>query len=120
MPHKMETGTKPSVLNLSVLFCQCAVQKATANVDTKDVKYASSVTKGFRGIFVGIPQHQKGYPVYVPITWKQFLHMTFYLTKYFLLNYHTHQVRIQRPLLFDEQSHIFFMLHHLMKKMATL
>ena len=26
--------------------------------------------KGFRGIFVGIPQHQKGYLVYVPITRK--------------------------------------------------
>ena len=24
--------------------------------------------KGFRGIFVGIPQHQKGYLVYVPST----------------------------------------------------
>ena len=26
--------------------------------------------KGFCGIFVGIPQHQKGYPAYVPITIK--------------------------------------------------
>ena len=26
--------------------------------------------KGFRGIFVGIPQHQKGYLVYVPSTRK--------------------------------------------------
>ena len=26
--------------------------------------------KGFRGIFVGIPEHQKGYLVYVPITRK--------------------------------------------------
>ena len=26
--------------------------------------------KGFRGIFVGIPQHQKGYIVYVPCTRK--------------------------------------------------
>ena len=26
--------------------------------------------KGFRGIFVGIPQHQKGYLVYVPSTIK--------------------------------------------------
>ena len=28
------------------------------------------VQKGFRGIFVGIPQHQKGYLVYVPSTRK--------------------------------------------------
>ena len=26
--------------------------------------------KGFRGIFVGIPEHQKGYLVYVPSTGK--------------------------------------------------
>ena len=26
--------------------------------------------KGFRGIFVGIPEHQKGYLVCVPNTWK--------------------------------------------------
>ena len=26
------------------------------------------VQKGFRGIFVGIPQHQKGYLVYIPST----------------------------------------------------
>ena len=29
--------------------------------------------KGFRGIFVGIPQHQKGYLVYVPSTRKLIL-----------------------------------------------
>ena len=29
--------------------------------------------KGFRGIFVGIPQHQKGYLVYVPRTRKVIL-----------------------------------------------
>ena len=29
--------------------------------------------KGFRGIFVGIPEHQKGYLVYVPSTRKVIL-----------------------------------------------
>ena len=33
-PHKLETGTKPSVSNIRVLFCPCVVQKATANIDT--------------------------------------------------------------------------------------
>ena len=32
-PHKLATGTKPSVSNLSFLF-PCVVQKATAHVDT--------------------------------------------------------------------------------------
>ena len=30
----------------------------------------SSSTKGFRGIFFGIPKHQKGYLLYVPFTRK--------------------------------------------------
>ena len=34
-PHKLETGTKPSVYHLRVLFCQCVVRKATAHVETK-------------------------------------------------------------------------------------
>ena len=31
-PFKLAAGTKTSVSNLCVLFCPCAVQKATANV----------------------------------------------------------------------------------------
>ena len=34
-PHKMATGTKPSVSHLRVLFCPCFVRKATAHVETK-------------------------------------------------------------------------------------
>ena len=30
-PHKLETGTKPSVSNPHVLFCTCVVLKATCN-----------------------------------------------------------------------------------------
>ena len=39
----------------------------------KDVKHASPSTEGFCGIFVGIPQHQKGYLVYVTSTRKVIL-----------------------------------------------
>ena len=67
-PHKMATGTKPSVLHLRVSFCQCVVRKATAHVETKTLNMRHQAQKGFRGIFVGIPQHQKGYLVYVPST----------------------------------------------------
>ena len=49
-----------------VLFCPCVVWKATAHVDTKTLNMRHQAQKGFRGIFVGIPQHQKGYLVYVP------------------------------------------------------
>ena len=70
MSHKLATGTKPSVSHLRVLFCPCVVRKATANVETKELNIRHQAQKGFRGIFVGIPEHQKGYLVYVPITRK--------------------------------------------------
>ena len=62
-PHKLATGTKPSVSRLRVLFCPCVVRKATAHVDTKTVNMRQQAQKGFGGIFVGIPEHQKGYLV---------------------------------------------------------
>ena len=70
MTHKLATGTKPSVSHLRVLFCPCVVQKAPAHVDTKTLNIRHQSQKGFRGIFFGIPEHQKGYLVYVPSTRK--------------------------------------------------
>ena len=69
-PHKLETGTKPSVAHLRVLFCPCVVQKAKAHVETKTLSIFHQAQKGFRGIFVGIPEHQKVYILYVPSTRK--------------------------------------------------
>ena len=62
-PHKLATGTKPSVSNPLVLFCLCVVQKATAHVDTKALNMRHQSQKWFHGVLVGIPQHQKGYLV---------------------------------------------------------
>ena len=56
-PHKLATGTKPSVSHLRVLFCPCVVLKAKAHVETKALNMRHQAQKGFRGIFVGIPQH---------------------------------------------------------------
>ena len=53
-----------------MLFCPCVVRKATANVETKTLNMRHQAQKGFRGIFVRIPEHQKGYLVYVPSTRK--------------------------------------------------
>ena len=64
-PHKMATVTKPLVSHLRVLFCPCVVQKSTAHVETT-LNMCRQAQKGFRGIFLGIPQHQNGYLVYVP------------------------------------------------------
>ena len=69
-PHKLATGTKPPVSHLRVLFCPCVVRKATAHVKKKALKIRHQVQKGFCGIFVGIPEHQKGYFVYVTSTRK--------------------------------------------------
>ena len=69
-PQKLATGTKPSVSHLRVLFCPCVVRKATAHVETQTLNMRHQTQKGFCGIFVGIPQHQKGYLVYVPSTRK--------------------------------------------------
>ena len=69
-PHKLATGTKPSVSYLRVFFCPCVVRKATAHIETKTLNMRHQAQKGFRGIFVGIPQHQKGYLVYVYSTRK--------------------------------------------------
>ena len=69
-PHKLATGAKPSVSHLRVLFCSCVVRKATAHVEKKALNMRHQAQKGFCGIFVGIPEHQKGYLVYVPSTRK--------------------------------------------------
>ena len=67
---KLATGTKPSVSHLRVLFCPCVVRKATAHVETKTLNMHHQAQKGFHGIFVGIPEHQRGYLLYVPSTRK--------------------------------------------------
>ena len=53
-----------------MLFCPCVLWKATAHVETKALNMRHQAQKGFRGIFVGIPQHQQEYFVYVPSTRK--------------------------------------------------
>ena len=55
-PHKLATGTKPSVSHLRVLFCPCVVQKATAHVEAKTLNMHHQAQKGFRVIFVCIPR----------------------------------------------------------------
>ena len=58
-PYKLATCTKPSVSHLRMLFCTCVVWKATANVVKQALNMRHQAQKGFCGIFVGIPQHQK-------------------------------------------------------------
>ena len=46
-PHKLATGTKPSVSHLRVLFCPRVVRKANAHVETKALNMRHQVQKGF-------------------------------------------------------------------------
>ena len=62
-PHKLARVTKPLLSSLRSLFCPCVVRKDTARVGTKALTMSHQAKKGFRGIFVGISQHKKGYLV---------------------------------------------------------
>ena len=68
-PHKLATGTKPSISYLRVFFSY-VVRKAMAHVETKTLNMCHQAQKTFRGIFAGLPKHQKYYLVYVPSTRK--------------------------------------------------
>ena len=70
IPYKLATGMKTSISHLRVLFCPCVVPKSTAHVGTKAFHICQQAQKDFNGIFVGIPQHQKGYLVCEPRKWK--------------------------------------------------
>ena len=65
---KLAAGTKTFLSRLCVLFFPCVVQKATAHFNKKALNMRCQAQKGFYGIFSGIPQHQKGYLLYVPST----------------------------------------------------
>ena len=54
-PHKLSTGTKPSVTHLCVLFYPCVVRKSMAHVETKTLNMCHQAQKVFCVIFVGIP-----------------------------------------------------------------
>ena len=58
-PHEISTGKKPSVSNPRVLFCPCVVQNSTSHVETNALNMCHQPQKGFRGIFILIPQHKK-------------------------------------------------------------
>ena len=89
MTHKLATGTKPSVSHLHVLFFPCVVRKSTAYIETKTLNMRHQAQKGFRGIFVGIPQHQKGYLVNVPSTRKVISLYGVVFDEIFLVHCHT-------------------------------
>ena len=74
----------------------------------------------FRGIFIGIPQHQKGYLVYIPITCKIVsTHGAVFDETFSSALEYTHHVFIQRHSLCDHQSRIIRTLHHIMRRVPS-
>ena len=84
-PFQFATGMKPSVSHSRVLFCPRVVIKATAHVDKKALNMRHQAQKGFRGIFIRITQHQKGYLVYILSTRKIISSFDVVLMKYILV-----------------------------------
>ena len=119
-PHKLETGKKPSVTNLRILFFPCAVRKATAHIETKALTMRHQSQNCLWGILFGITQHQKGYLIYIPSTRKLFSSHDVIFDNFFIVSYHTRHVHIQRQLRRDQQYCKFHTLHHLISKLAIL
>ena len=71
-PHKMATDTKLSVSKPSILLCLCVVTNSTAHAYKRLLNMRHQSQNIFCGIFIGIPQHHKGYLFYVPSTQKIF------------------------------------------------
>ena len=95
-PYKLATGMKPSVSHLRVLFCPCVLRKAMAHVEKNTLNMRHQAQKGFCGIFVGIPQHQKGYLVYVPSNRKVISSYNVMFDESFLVHCHTCHDRMQK------------------------
>ena len=88
-PFKIVADKETSLSNLIVLFCPYVVRKATTHVGTKALNMRHQAQKGFCGIFIGIPQHQKGYLVYIPHRRNiiSSYSVVFYESLYILLSY---------------------------------
>ena len=117
---KLTTVKKPPVSHLCVLFCLCVVRKATAHVDTKSLNMRHQWKEVFCGIFVGIPQHQKGYLVYVPHTRKILYSYDVVFYEIFLVSWHKHHNHMKKQCLHNRLCHIHIMLHHQGKKTGAI
>ena len=58
-PYKLATCTKTFSITFTRVIFPCVVQKATSHIGKKALNMRQQAQKVFRGIFVGIPQHQK-------------------------------------------------------------
>ena len=59
-PFELMHGENPPVRQLRTLFCPVIVKKHTAMKDKKVVNMRNQAQKGYRGVFVGMPENQEG------------------------------------------------------------
>ena len=78
-PHKLTTGTKPSVSHLRVLFCPCVVRKYTAHVDTKTLNMRHQAQKGFAVSSLVFQSIKKDILCTYPVQERYYLHTMLYL-----------------------------------------
>ena len=96
------------------------VKNKTVHVDTKVLNIFHQSQNCFQYILIGIPQHQKGYLLYVTITRKMVSSHDVVFEKTFLVCQHTRHIYIQRHLQRNQKSCIFHILHNTMKELVTL
>ena len=82
-PFKLSTGMKPSISHLSVLIFPFVVRKYTSHVGTNALNMRHRWQKVFRGIFVGIPQHQERYLFTYPTNARSYLRTMSFLNDIF-------------------------------------
>ena len=92
-PHKLAAGTNLQYQTYVFIF-SFVLQKATSRIDTKELNIFHQSEKGFGGIFVGIPQYQKGNLIYVPGTQKIFYSHDVAFEKVFLVCMYTRHIHI--------------------------
>ena len=108
-PFKLATSTKRSISHLRVLFCPIFVKKSTAHVGTKLLSMRHQAQKCFCGILVGIPQHQKGYLVYITHKRKILSSYNFFLMRVFLLCWRTHPSHMLNLWICNQLCYIYHM-----------
>ena len=110
-PFKLVTGTKPSISHLRVLFCPYVVQKSTAHVGTKSLNMCHQAQKGFRGIYVGISQHQKVIFFMYHTNVRSYLRKMSFLVRFYPAHWCTRHNHIQKKFLCGLKCHTYHMLH---------
>ena len=108
----------PSISNLCVLFFPYVVRKATAHVGKNALRMCHQAQKGFHGIFIGIPQHQKGHIVYVPHRHKIISSYNVNLMIFCLVCWRTRHNHTKKLWLCDHMCHTHLMLHLKRKKLS--